>query len=244
MVSEWTQNDIRVAILVPVAQQGLRDLTPQNISANLHTMKLTAQVKLQTTPEQFAALLKTLETANAACNYISQVAWEHREFNQFRLHHLVYGEIRERFSLTAQVAVRCIAKVADAYQKDRQTKRRFKPHSALAFDDRLLHWYLDASHVSIWTLHGRMRIPFLCGDRQRIQLQLRRGESDLIVFRGHIYLSATCEIDEPIPTAGDDVLGIDLGIANIAVTSDGHVFAGKAINRVRHRHRRLRTKLS
>ncbi|MBW7959804.1 MAG: helix-turn-helix domain-containing protein [Candidatus Promineofilum sp.] len=39
-------------------------------------MKLTAKIKLQPTPEQHAVLLQTLETANAACNDISQQAWE------------------------------------------------------------------------------------------------------------------------------------------------------------------------
>jgi hypothetical protein len=39
-------------------------------------MKLTAQLKLLPTPQQAAALKRTLEAANAACNAISQVAWE------------------------------------------------------------------------------------------------------------------------------------------------------------------------
>ncbi len=43
-------------------------------------MRLTAKIKLQPTPEQHAALLKTLETATAACNDISQQAWESKAF--------------------------------------------------------------------------------------------------------------------------------------------------------------------
>ena len=36
-------------------------------------MKLTVQLKLQPTPSQADALRRTLETATAACAYISQV---------------------------------------------------------------------------------------------------------------------------------------------------------------------------
>jgi IS605 OrfB family transposase len=40
-----------------------------------------------------------------------------------------------------------------------------------------------------------------------------------------------------------DALGVDLGITSIAVDSDGQVHSSQAVNAVRHRHRRLRTKL-
>jgi IS605 OrfB family transposase len=206
-------------------------------------MKLIAQVKLKTTPEQFAALKKTMEQANAACNYISKVAWETQTFNQYRLHKLVYHDTREKFDLTAQVVVRCIARVADAYKLDRKKKRVFKPLGAITYDDRILRWYVDRGEVSIWTVGGRMRIAFVCGNRQRGLLKLRQGESDVILFREQLFLSATCEIDEPIPTEGKDVLGLDLGVVNLAVDSDGNVYSGKTINKVRHRHRRLRAKL-
>lgn len=206
-------------------------------------MKLIAQVKLKTSPEQFAILKNTLEQANTACNYISQAAWENKTFRQFDLHRLVYHDVRQRFNLTAQVVVRCIARVADAYKVDRQSRHIFRPLSAITFDDRILRWYITKGEVSIWTLSGRMRIPFVCGNRQRELLLLRRGESDLILFRHQLFLSATCEVEEPVPNQSNDVLGLDLGIVNIAVDSDGKIYSGKVINNVRYRHRRLRTRL-
>jgi IS605 OrfB family transposase len=209
----------------------------------MQPMKLIAQVRLKTTPEQFAALKKTVEQANAACNHISKVAWETKTFNQYRLHKLVYHDTRAKLDLTAQVVVRCIARVADAYKLDRQRKRTFKPLGAITYDDRILRWYVGKGEVSIWTAGGRMRIPFVCGDQQHDLLKSRQGESDLILFREQLFLSATCEIDEPIPTEGKDVLGLDLGVVNIAVDSDWHIYSGKTINNVRYRHRRLRAKL-
>lgn len=206
-------------------------------------MKLTAQVKLQTTPEQAQALRETLERANAACDYISAWAWEHQTFGKYAIQKAIYHDVKATFSLTAQVVVRCIAKVADAYKLDRHVQRTFRPTGSIAFDDRILRWYVARSEVSIWTTRGRMKIAFTCGDRQRQLLSSRQGESDLVLVGGSFFLLATCNVEEPEPDDIGGVLGVDLGISNIAVDSDGTVHTGGQVNGLRHRHRRLRQKL-
>jgi len=215
----------------------------QNFCAILLSMKLTAKVKLQPTPEQFALLKQTLETANAACNWISDQAWQTKTFGQFQLHKLVYAQTREQFKLAAQVVVRCLSKVADAYKLDKQTKRTFKPLGGIAYDDRVLNWRLPTKTVSIWTVAGRQTIPFVCGERQWQLLQTQQGETDLCSIRGSFYLFAVCNVDEPDPLDVEGVLGIDLGVTNLAVDSDGAVMSAQSVNNVRFRQRRLRAKL-
>lgn len=206
-------------------------------------MKLTAKVKLKPTPEQRQFLLATLETTNAACNEISEIAWQNRTFNQFGLHKLVYNSIRESTGLTAQVVVRAISKVADAYKLDKKTKRTFRPYGGIAYDARILRWFLATQEISIWSVGGRLRLPFVCGQRQLELLQGQRGESDLGLVDGEFYLFATCEVEEPSPDDVDGFLGVDMGVANIAVDSDGTIHQGKAMKAVRYRHRQLRRKL-
>lgn len=206
-------------------------------------MKLIAQVKLLPDAAQRAALRGTLQVANAACNFASKQAWETNTFGQYRLHYFCYRDIRNRFGLTAQVAVRVIAKVADAYKLDRQRIRRFKPTSGIAYDDRILRWDLASSRVSIWTVDGRTWIPFVCGPRQRALLATRLGETDLVQAGKHFLLLATCEVHEPEPGDFTDALGVDLGVKNIAVDSDGRVHSSDHLNGLRHRHRRLRGRL-
>jgi IS605 OrfB family transposase len=206
-------------------------------------MRLTVQLRLLPTPEQADALKRTLETANTACNYISQVAWESKTFRQFPIHPLTYSAVRETFGLAAQLTVRCIAKVADAYKLDRKTQRIFQPDGAIPFDDRILSYTHQNTAVSIWTLDGRQEIPFICGERQRQLLASRRGETDLACVGGNWYLFATSEVETPEPIDIDGALGIDLGVTNIATDSDGNIHSGKAIKNVRYRHRRLRMKL-
>jgi putative transposase len=209
-------------------------------------MQLTAQVKLLPTPRQAQALQQTLEVANAACNYMSDQGWEQRTFCQFPLHKLVYHAVREKFDLTAQVVVRCVSKVADAYKADRKVKRTFKPHGAIAFDNRILSYNVGRQEVSIWTVMGRERIPFVCGERQIELLSGQRGESDLCYVRGNFYLLAACDVATPRPIDVQGVLGVDLGIVNLATDSDGLNFSGAAVERNRrifeHRRRNLQKK--
>ncbi|HLO32323.1 MAG TPA: transposase [Anaerolineales bacterium] len=203
-------------------------------------MKLIAQIKLLPTPEQAQALRQTLEVANTACNYISNQAWDNQTFRQFSLHKLTYYAVKEMFQLAAQMVVRCISKVADAYKLDHQAKRTFRPHGAVAFDNRILTWRMETRAISIWTVAGRTTIPFTCSKRQLELLMGQRGESDLCFVKGKFYLCAVCEVKTPARMEVEGVLGVDLGIMNIASDSDGGGFSGASIevNRRRFAHRR------
>ena len=206
-------------------------------------MKLIAQLKLQPTPEQAAALRRTLETANAACNSMSETAWHRQTFRAFDLHKLCYASTRESFGLSAQVTVRCLSKVADAYQLDRQIKRTFRPHGSIAYDDRILSWNLHELSVSIWTIAGRQSIRFVAGMRQLQLLHTRNGETDLAYVKGVFYLLAACDVEEPAPLDSEGVLGVDLGVVNLATDSDGEMYSGAAVEQVRQRYQRRRDRL-
>lgn len=192
-------------------------------------MKLTAQIKLNPTPEQAHALRRTLEAANAACDAISRAAWQSRTFRQFDLHKLCYQDIRAAYGLGAQIAVRCVAKVADAYKLDRATMRTFHPHGALAYDARCLSFNLEGSAVSIWTVCGRQAIGYVCGDHQRAMLPYQKGESDLVYRGGEWFVYVTCDVPQEQEQETIGILGVDLGIVNIATDSDGETFSGAAI---------------
>jgi hypothetical protein len=71
-------------------------------------------VTVKVSPADPDGLRRTFETANGACDWISEQA-HHKTFRQLALDKLVYYQVRERFGLSAQMAVRGIAKVVDAY---------------------------------------------------------------------------------------------------------------------------------
>jgi putative transposase len=206
-------------------------------------VKLTIQVKLQPTSEQSDALLRTLETANKVCDRLSEIAWEAKQFGQYKLQQLSYHQIRKDFPLTAQMVVRMTAKVADAYKLDHDRKRSFRPHGSIAYDLRILSWNMAEIRVSIWSMDGRLAISFVCGERQRQLLDFQRGETDLVYRDGFWFLFTTVDIPDIKEYEALDWIGVDLGIVNIAVTSDGTKFAGATINSRRARNARLRQKL-
>jgi putative transposase len=184
-------------------------------------MKLTAVVKLLPTEEQRQILLQTIERANAACNWISKQAWEANVFARVPVHNLTYYHVREHYGLTAQMTVRCIGKVVDGYKLDKKIQRTFKPHGAIAYDDRILNWRVPNKQVSIWTLGGRETMSFTCGEHHLALLQYQRGESDLVYRSGKFYLYATCDVPDDAPLDPDGWIGADLGIVNILTDSDG-----------------------
>jgi IS605 OrfB family transposase len=206
-------------------------------------MKLTATIKLQPSDDQRQLLYQTLERANAGCNSISETAWQAKRFGRASVHRLTYGNLRAEFDLTAQLAIRCMGKVVDAYKKDKGTKRLFKKLGAVAYDERILNFRLKDSAVSIWVLGGRAIIPFMTGEHQRALLPYQRGESDLVHRKGEFYLYTTCDVPDDAPIDPEGWLGVDLGIANIATDSDGEQFAANHLLSVRHRYHRMRKKL-
>ncbi|MFA3843930.1 RNA-guided endonuclease TnpB family protein, partial [Streptomyces aureus] len=122
----------------------------------------------------------------------------------------------------------------------------FRREGAQPYDDRMLSWQYTERTVSIWTLSGRMKqVAFTAAPEHVARLALyRRGESDLLFRDGMWFLIATCEVPEAaLNTSVTQFLGIDLGIVNIATTSDGQTMAGRRLNRGRLRERVLRQKL-
>jgi IS605 OrfB family transposase len=229
-------------------------------------VKLTVQVRLLPTPGQAAALDATLRACNEAATWVSEIAFERGEFKNFALRKHTYGEIKARWGLGAQAAQHVIKKTCDAYATlkanlkagnlGRQGSKRycravekqvvFRPQGSQPYDDRMLSWRVPERRVSVWTLSGRMKnVAFTASPEQLASLALyRKGESDLLQRDGMWFLNATCEVPESeLNTDPADFLGIDLGIVNIATTSDGEIMAGRELNRIRSRERGLRAKL-
>jgi IS605 OrfB family transposase len=205
-------------------------------------MKQTLAVKLAPSPEQAASLLATMGRFNAACDAIAAVAFHERCANKVALQKLVYYEVRERFGLSAQMTIRAIGKVVDAYKRDRTRKPRFRAHGAVPYDERIMSWK-GVEAVSLLTLDGRAVIPVRLGPYQEARIDRRQGQADLVERDGVFFLYVTLDVPEVPPGEPADYLGVDLGVVNVATDSDGTVYAGATLTGVRHRHRRLRARL-
>jgi len=205
-------------------------------------MKLTLPVKLAPTPEQHQALLETMERFNEACNDIAEVAYRNRLANKWALHKLTYYRVREQYGLSAQMTVRAISKVVEAYKRDRRVKPSFKPRGAMVYDERILSWK-SLEHASILTLKGRILVPIRIGEYQRARMDRIRGQADLLLRNGVFYLAATVEAPEETPLDPVGTLGVDLGLKYLAYDSDGESHSGDKIDGERERMVRLRADL-
>ena len=207
-------------------------------------MLCTAKIKLLTTPEQEVSLLETMRRFNAACNHISQIAHEQKIFGQIALHKECYYSVREKFSLSSQLAVRAIGKVSESYKADKKWLHTFKENGAVVYDQRILS-FKGLDTASLLTVNGRITVPLIVSDYHAGILTGRRirGQADLVVIDSRFYLLLVVELPEPPKSNPSDFLGIDLGIVNIATTSDGEQMSGSAVRGIRRRHARLRRKL-
>ncbi len=203
-------------------------------------MLQTLMVKLSPTPQQHKLLLSTIHAFNDACNDIAQTAFNIKSANKFKLQTLVYRDIRQKHGLSAQLTIRAIAKTAEAYKRDKNVKPTFKPEGAIVYDQRILSWK-GLEKASLVTLQGRIEVPIVVGAYQKQKLNRIRGQADLIYRDGEFYLAVVIDAPEPSKFAVTDVLGVDLGIVNLAVDSDGQVFSGDKVEAVRKRFAGLRS---
>ena len=192
-------------------------------------MKITARIHLRPTTEQATVLRNTLLEANAACNSLSAYAFEQKVFKQFDLHKAQYYTIKESFNLSSQLIIRCLSKVADSYKLDKDTLRIFKLTGGIAYDSRILTVNTDKSIASIWTVDGRLKITYTTNNHNQRLLQYQKGESDLVLVKGKFFLLCTCDIPDESTDDFEDVIGVDLGIVNIATDSDGQTFTGSKV---------------
>lgn len=206
-------------------------------------VKLVVQLQILPDTEQRSRLLATLERVNEAATFAARKAFESGVFSQASIHRLVYRDVRSTFGLSAQMAVRAIGKAVECFARDRKVCPVFKRHSAITYDERIMR-FKGTDKVSLWALmEGRITTPLIYGQHQKQRFNHIRGQADLVYRKGRFFLYCTVNLPDSTPVQSTSFLGVDLGVVNIACTSDGRRYAGSQINSVRHRHRRLRTKL-
>ncbi|MCY0897357.1 MAG: hypothetical protein OWU33_00240 [Firmicutes bacterium] len=187
-------------------------------------------------------MLATTERVNAACHAIAETACHEPTASQAQLHHLMYRVVRERFGLSAPMAVRAIGQVVEAYKRDKTIEPTFRPHGAIVYDDRLLSGK-GVDRVSMLTLPGRIRLPSVRGAYHAPRLRRVRGQADLRYREGTFSLAVVVGCAGTPPRPPDDGLGVDRGMVNIAADSDGDTYSGTHVNGLRTRHAKLRQRL-
>jgi|BioPla2DNA2_1021312.scaffolds.fasta_scaffold13395_4 putative transposase len=218
-------------------------------------MQSVTKLRLFASPDERRMLFATMERYNAACNAVSPVAFSEREFSNIGLQKRLYRHVRETFGLSAQMTLLAIRKVAGSYRSTREaikeqnkvlaalskprkslTELSFQEHGAICYDARVLS--LGQNRVSIWTLDGRIKLRY--SKPAYFPAVATIKQTDLVYQDGAFWLYATVETPDVEPAEPSEYLGVDLGVVNIATTSDGTTFSSEATEMVRQRYGRLR----
>lgn len=180
----------------------------------------------------------------AACTQVAAYGKAHRESNSFRLHRALYQKIRLEHGLPANLAVTALRRASGALKTaDFKGRFEFKP-TFIYLDARTFTLKLDQGQVTFSTHGKRIGAALEIGAYQHEALWgADRAQSAVLVRTRSGYqinISVQSEVqDAPV----GDVLGVDLGIRNIAATSSGLLKPGDALTSYRALRGRIRASL-
>jgi IS605 OrfB family transposase len=201
----------------------------------------TVVCKLAPTPEQVSDIDATFKAFAMACDFVADAARRIGSTNKVKVQHACYHEIRETFGLSANLAIRAIARACAALKVPARMHSTFEPTS-IDYDARIFSFIEWNWTFGLTLLSGRVKIATALGDRQRSFLKGRQPTSAVLVKRrdGGYFLHVQLTDEAPPKIDPDGVLGIDLGRRRVAVDSDGTVHEAKEVDRVRKHYPKVR----
>jgi IS605 OrfB family transposase len=192
---------------------------------------------LEVSPIEKQTLLRTMEKFNEACNMVAS----EKRMSRFKLHKVVYRKIRAT-GLSSQMAIGVIAKVAAAMKT--QSEPEFYFHGAIPYDQRNIS--LKGDVVSISTIDGRKKLKVRIGEFQQNKIFSGLVKSGMkLCYRkdiGKFFLAVVVDTEDKL-SVSSGILGLDLGIVNIATDSEGRVYTDGKVEEIRTKFNELRGRL-
>ena len=130
----------------------------------------TIVLKLQPTADQTVELDATLAAFATACDHIADVARQEHTTNKVLIQRVCYREVRATFGLSANLAIRAIARVCAALKVPEKAHSAFKPTS-VDYDARIFSFREWDWTVSLTLLNSRERIDTKPGEHQKSALK-------------------------------------------------------------------------
>ena len=103
--------------------------------------------------------------------------------------------------------------------------------------------FLESGYCKLTTAFGRLRYDFQLADYYQKYVTWKVTNAQLKITKNACYLHVQVEQPEPELTTGDNRLGVDLGINNIAVCSDNTFWKSGSVKATKGKYQYLRSKL-
>ena len=190
---------------------------------------------------------------NSASNWVSKKAWETNTYGKYDIQKQWYKEIRATFpNLKANHVIRIISRVSQSYKVLNKNERRayaqfkngeteqwyrnlrsFKWRNGIELD-KYLWGYLRDGSLSISSVDGRLKhIAWFANEYNTELMKGRTGSATLIYRSGRFFLHVVCEVKEKPVKEPKDFIGVDMGVVNIATTSDNDNWTSEQIEKKR-----------
>ncbi len=217
----------------------------------------TVSIKL----DYYREFEETMKTYNKICQEIINFGWEQKSFNKNVLHNGTYKTLRLKYTKFSSAMVqtardnageilkRLIKKNKDIEYKNKKRTKKIKllnkpikkNNSSIRYDRRSLTIRFDKNIISINTVFGRMKIPFKMATYYDKYLDWKYSNAQLIQRKnGDYYLNLQMNKDIPEKSNEYKVLGIDLGIKKIAVTSDNKFYKSSHLKNIKNKYQKLK----
>jgi putative transposase len=227
-------------------------------------VRRTVPVKLDVDSDDAALLRETVDEFLWAANYVVDHAWqgEYKTTSKAQLQEETYDEVRDRTRLHANLVQNARNKAVDAVQgvvaRWKQGEYAGKPHFSqptAVYDKRCATFHDE--YVSLATVDGRIEVEYVLPDGDRDTPHSRYLDNDDYEVTGaelhnkdgewflHLRTKAEVEFDTPkqATTGHSTVLGVDLGVNQLAVTSTGTFWSGHEFDHWRREYEKRRASL-
>lgn len=219
----------------------------------MRTITKTCKVKLDIPEDRKQDILETFKQYNFALNFCIEQAWKPKRkiINKSKLHKLTYYPLRETTNLPANFICSARNKACDVIKGNiirwqnhkKATKPSFKIFSAIQFDKRTLT--IKNKDCTFSTINGRVKTNYFLGNYQKKILDDPNYEfrTAALTYRNDSFFLNITIVKPALIKKPKTVMGVDLGIKNIAVCSTGKFFGSGLLNDRRRQFREKRARL-
>lgn len=220
----------------------------------MEQLTMTAKVQIIVTYADKTLLEETMSAYCDACNYVSDYVFKTHNLSQAQLNKVLYYDLREKYSLKAQMAQSVLKTVIARYKTILEAENKWiKPSfKKLQYD---LVWNRDYSltggYFSVNTLSGRIKLAYHPKgmDKYFDPTIYKFGTAKLVNKHGKYYLHipVTYDVEEFDASKVTNVVGIDRGINFVVATYDSKQKSGfvngRTIKQKRANYSKLRKEL-
>ena len=187
-------------------------------------------------------LISTIRLSNQACQECINIGLQHKTFNKTRLHQLTYRKIRQEHPELNSSLVTAVRDQASDMLKRLKLKKKpnKKQDSSIRLNHNTFRLFPESKMVSVSTITGRkkyaIKIPTYFS-----KYDFNNSTSARIkTKKGRVFIDIIVNVSTPKGGKVKNVIGVDRGVYEPAVTSDNSFFNSRKLREVKGRYKYLK----